>query len=240
MKTTYVYGRIPVLECLRAGKRAARKLFVLRSGEGLDRIKSLAADIQIKECQRGELDRLTKNAVHQGVILECEPLPLLRLDDWLSVEREDPLLLVLDGIEDPHNLGAIARSAAAFGASGVLFGKDRSAPVSAVAVKSAAGAMEYIDLIEVNNVARAMDSLHEAGYSIAVLDGHGEQLIWDIPSNGPVALVIGSEGKGVRKMIKRSADVILRIPIEGPISSLNASVSAAVALAEWKRIKSQS
>jgi 23S rRNA (guanosine2251-2'-O)-methyltransferase len=227
------------MECLRAGKRSARKLFVLRSGEGLDRIRSLASDIQIKECQRGELDRLTKNAVHQGVILECDPLPLLRLNDWLAVEREDPLLLVLDGIEDPHNLGAIARSAAAFGASGVLFGKDRSAPVSAVAVKSAAGAMEYIDLIEVNNVARAMDALHEADYSIGVLDGHGEHMIWEMPSEGPLALVIGSEGKGVRKMVKRTADMILRIPIEGPISSLNASVSASIALAEWKRIRHQ-
>jgi len=227
------------MECLRAGKRTARKLFVLRSGEGLDRIRSLASDIPVKECQRGELDRMTKNAVHQGVILECDPVPLLRLDKWLDVERKDPLLVVLDGIEDPQNLGAIVRSAAAFGANGVLFGQDRSAPVSAVAVKAAAGAMEYVDLIEVKNLARAMDTLRDSGFTVAALDGHGEQMIWDMPSEGPLALIIGSEGKGVRKMIKRSADMILRIPIEGPISSLNASVSAAVALAEWKRIKMQ-
>jgi 23S rRNA (guanosine2251-2'-O)-methyltransferase len=231
-----VIGRIPVLECLRAKKRIARRLFLLRDAKGLEAIRAAAGTIPVQECARADLDNLAKGAVHQGVILEADPLPLVSLDRWLQGSvPSDAIVVILDGVEDPHNFGAIVRSASACAASAVVFGKDRSAPLSSAAMKSAAGAMEYIDLIEVTNLVRSVEALKQAGFWIAGLDASAEQDLWDANLKGRIGLVVGSEGKGVRRLMAQHCDFHLRIPLTGPITSLNASVSAAVALAECLR-----
>jgi 23S rRNA (guanosine2251-2'-O)-methyltransferase len=232
-----VIGRIPVLECLRAGKRPARRLFVLDGARGLEDILAAASGIEVDSRSRRDLDAMVDGETHQGVILEAEALPLHDLDAWLArlKDRPDAVAVLLDGIEDPHNLGAIVRSAAACGAAGVIFAKDRSAPLSSIAMKSAAGAMEHIDLVRVTNLARSIETMQSAGFWISALDAEGDQNLWDANLTGRTGIVIGSEGKGVRRLVAEKCDLLLRIPIEGPITSLNASVSAGIALTECLR-----
>lgn len=232
-----VIGRIPVLECLRAGKRPARRLFVLDTAKGVDAILDAAAGVPVEHCSRRELDAMVKCDTHQGVILEAAPLPLLDLDAWLkSMDgQQDVIAVLLDGIEDPHNFGAIVRSAAACGAAGVIFAKDRSAPLSPAAIKSAAGAVEYIDLVRVTNIARSIETLQGSGFWLSAFDADADQDLWEADLTGRTGIVIGSEGKGVRRLVLEQCDLRLRIPIDGPITSLNASVSAGIALAECLR-----
>lgn len=231
-----VVGRIPVLECLRAGKRPARRLFLLRNANDVDEIRHAARGVPIEECDRNRLDQLSGGVVHQGVVLEADPLPLLNSGSWAKgAFPEQAVVVVLDGVEDPHNFGAIVRSAAACGACAVVFGKDRSAPLSAAAMKSAAGAMEYIDLVQATNLSRAIDDLKKAGFWVAGLDAEGEKTIWEADLKGRIALVVGGEGKGIRRLVSEHCDFHVRIPIAGPITSLNASVSAAIAIAECLR-----
>lgn len=231
-----VVGRIPVLECLRAGKRTARRLFVLRGAKDLDDIRAAAQGIPIEESDRNRLDQLSGGVVHQGVVLEADMLPLLDAGRWAKEDFPDQaVVVVLDGVEDPHNFGAIVRSAAACGANAVVFGKDRSAPLSSAAMKSAAGAMEYIDLVQATNISRTIDDLKKVGFWIAGLDADGEKTIWQADLKGRIALVVGSEGKGIRRLVREHCDFHLRIPLSGPITSLNASVSAAIAIAECLR-----
>lgn len=231
-----VVGRIPVLECLRAGKRTARRLFVLRGAKDLDDIRAAAQGVPIEESDRNRLDQLSGGVVHQGVVLEADLLPLLDAGRWAKEDFADQaVVIILDGVEDPHNFGAIVRSAAACGANAVVFGKDRSAPLSSAAMKSAAGAMEYIDLVQATNISRTIDDLKKVGFWIAGLDADGEKTIWQADLKGRIALVVGSEGKGIRRLVREHCDFHLRIPLSGPITSLNASVSAAIAIAECLR-----
>lgn len=236
MKSDYVYGKIPVLECLRAGKRPPQKIYFLRGAKGLEEIQHAASGVPAKVCSRGDLDELTQGSLHQGVLLEAGPLPIREASEWLvSVPAKDAIVVLLDGIEDPHNFGAIVRSAAACGACGVVFTKDRAAPLSPAAVKSAAGGVEYVDLIQATNLVQTIDMLKKDGFWIAGLDPDSEQLLWDVDLRGRVGLVVGSEGRGMRRLVREHCDHLLRIPLKGPITSLNASVTAGVALAECLR-----
>ena len=231
-----VVGRIPVLECLRAKKRVAHRLFLLESAKGVQAIRDAAARIPIEECTRRDLDVLAEGVVHQGVVLEADPLPVVPLADWVNgVLPSDAVVAILDGIEDPHNFGAIVRSAAACGASAVVFAKDRAAPISPVSVKSAAGAMEHVELVRAGNLALGLDALKAAGFWITGLEADAPQLIWDVDLTGRVGLVIGGEGKGVRRLVRERCDFLVRIPLSGAITSLNASVSAGIVLAECLR-----
>lgn len=231
-----VIGRIPVLECLRAGKRPARGLFVRAGLRDLDDILTAAGSIPVEECDATTLDRMAGGGVHQGVVLKADPLEVVDLSTWLGRHSDaPPLLVVLDCIQDPHNFGAIARSASACGAAGLLFAKDRSAPLSATASKSAAGALEHIDLVQATNLSRALDQLKDAGFWIAGLDERGTETVWDIDLTGPRAVVIGNEGDGLRRLVRERCDWLVQIPTQGIIRSLNASVSAGIVLAECLR-----
>jgi 23S rRNA (guanosine2251-2'-O)-methyltransferase len=235
-KPDVIAGRIPVLESLRANKRSARRLFLLESGRDLGVIENAAGKVPVEKKKRRELDRLAGGATHQGVVLWADPLPVCDLECWLDrLDSPDAVAVALDGIEDPHNFGAIVRSASACGASCVIFARDRSAPLSTAAMKAAAGAMEHIDLICVNNLNRALEELKKAGFWTAALEADGEKRIWDADLTGRMALVIGSEGRGVRRLVRKNCDMRLRIPLSGPVTSLNASVSAAAVLVECLR-----
>jgi 23S rRNA (guanosine2251-2'-O)-methyltransferase len=235
-----VYGRNSVLECLRAGRRRARKLLLLKGGEDLDTIRAAAAGVLVEETSRAELDRLSHGGVHQGVVLEADPLPVLDLKSWLAKPLgKNAVVLLLDGVTDPHNLGAIVRSAAAMGASAIVLPEDRAAPITATAVKAASGAIEHIDLVRVTNLTRCILQLKDHEFWIAALDPDGDKTLWEADLGGRIGIVIGSEGKGLRRLVKESCDFAVRIPLPGPIPSLNASVSAAIALAECLRRRSQ-
>ena len=231
-----VVGRIPVLECLRTKRRAAHRLWMLAGAKGLEPIRAAAGQVPCAECTRRELDALVPETPHQGVILEADPLPIRSIDDWIEeCTSAQTTVVVLDGIEDPHNFGAIVRSAAACGAMGVVIGKRRSAPISPASLKSAAGAMEHIDLVEVTNLVRGLDVLKQTGFWSVGLEADAPAAIWETDLSGRIALVVGSEGKGIRRIMREACDFHARIPLTGPITSLNASVSAAIALAECLR-----
>ena len=233
-----VAGRNPVLESLRARVPAT----ALYAGPRLDadqRVTDairLAADVGIPliEAGRPELDRLTGGAVHQGLALKIRPYDYAHPADLLDRARqrgEAPLIVALDSVTDPRNLGAIVRSVAAFGGHGVLVPARRSASVSAGAWKASAGALARVPVARAPNLAQALASYQDAGLFVAGLDGHGETPLGELDlAEGPLVLVVGSEGRGLSRLIAQRCDVLVRIPIAAQAESLNAGVAAGVAL----------
>lgn len=190
--------------------------------------------------ERTELDRLLPpGAVHQGLVLDAAPLPEIDLDDIVrqGSMREGDVIVVLDQVTDPHNVGAILRSAAAFGASAVVL-PDRNAPeLTGTLAKSASGAAEVVPLVRIVNLARSLTELREAGYWCVGLDESGARTLARMELKGRVALVLGAEGSGLRRLTMERCDEIARLPTGGPIGSLNVSNAAAVALYELARLR---
>ncbi|AMO59309.1 RNA methyltransferase [Mycolicibacterium phlei] len=240
--TEMVLGRNPVVECLRAGVPATA-LYVALGAEADERLTEsvqLAADagISILEVQRHELDRLSANGLHQGVALQVPPYDYAHPDDLLSAATADgspPLLVALDNISDPRNLGAIVRSVAAFGGHGVLIPQRRSASVTAVAWRTSAGAAARLPVARATNLTRALKSWADAGLQIVGLDAGGDTTVDELDGTGPIVVVVGSEGKGLSRLVRETCDAVVSIPMAGPTESLNASVAAGVVLAEIAR-----
>jgi len=238
-----VAGRNPIVEALRAGIPAVALYLAtgLERDQRVDEIRKLAGDaeVPILDVSRTELDRLTGGAVHQGVALAARPFEYLHPDDLLRRAQEatsTPLLIALDGVTDPHNLGAIARSAAAFGADGLVVPERRSVGVTAAAWKASAGTLARLPVAKAGNLVRTLTSYAEAGLMIAGLDGAGEIDLDGLElSTGPLVLVVGAEGRGLSRLVGERCDLTVRIPLAGSVESLNASVAAGVALAEIAR-----
>lgn len=180
---------------------------------------------------------LPDGAVHQGVAILCEPLPRVELDSVLEQPHGNRrIVLVLDQITDPHNVGAILRTAAAFGANAIILQDRHSPPESGVLAKAASGALDIVPLVYVVNLARTLEDLGQKDFWRVALAGDGDSLLKDVAGSGDVALVLGSEGSGIRRLVRERCDVAAYIPIEAAIESLNVSVAAAVALYELRRI----
>ncbi len=200
-----------------------------------------AASIRIEERPREELDKLTQGARHQGVVAIASDYPYASMPDLLRDVGEGALVVALDEITDPHNVGAIVRSAVAFGADGVLIGKHRSAQVTPAVVRASAGATEHARIIQVTNLQKALIQLKDEGFWIIGLDGAADQEFHDVRRDlGRVVLVIGAEDKGLKRLVRQRCDMIVRIPLAGPIESLNASVAAAIAIYELSRLQQES
>jgi 23S rRNA (guanosine2251-2'-O)-methyltransferase len=224
-----LWGRHAVEAALKNPDRVHRKLWATREGvESLD--GELPENFPVEWAQAADLGRLVaRDAPHQGLVLECEPLDDMFLADVLD---NDPLrpVIVLDQVTDPHNVGAIMRSAAAFNACAIVT-QDRHAPVeSGTLAKSASGALEVLPWIRVVNLARALEEIAEAGYWRIGLDGAGDSTLGEALPTGPVALVLGAEGDGMRHNITQHCDAIARLPISEAMESLNVSNAAAIAL----------
>ena len=238
-----VAGRNAVVEALRAAVPALA-LYVANGvtrDERIDEIRKRAGDLGLSmlEAGRTELDRLSAGAPHQGVVLQVRPFDYVALDDLLrrTLELpEPPLLVALDGVTDPHNLGAIARSAAAFGAHGLVLPERRSVGVTASAWKASAGTLARLPVARATNLVRALKDCATEGLMLAGLDGRGELDLDALElAEGPLVLVVGAEGKGLSRLVGETCDVRVRIPLAGAVESLNASVAAGVALAEIAR-----
>ncbi len=188
-----------------------------------------------------QLTRLAQGEKHQGVIAELADFHYLSLDRLLDgiPGGEPALLVILDGIEDPHNLGAILRSANALGAHGVVLPRDRAASVTPAVARVAAGALESARIAQVVNLSRAIEQIKERGVWIAAADQTAAQSLWKADLAGPLAIVVGSEGKGVRPLVRRHCDLAVRIPMRGRLGSLNASVAAGILLYEAARQRRQ-
>lgn len=238
-------GRNPVLEAMAAGL-PIKAGYVAEGSERDDRLRDIfkyAAEhsIPLLQTTRAELDRLTGGAVHQGVALQLPSYQYVHPDDLMADALHSDvqgLVVALDGITDPHNLGAIIRSAAAFGAHGVIIPERRSASVTAVAWKASAGALARIPVARAVNLNRTLQDYTKAGFTVVGLAGEGETDIAGVPGvDGPVLLVIGSEGEGLARLTRERCDLLARIPISSEVESLNASVAAAIALYEIARCR---
>ncbi len=239
-----VAGRNAVLESLRA-RVPALALHVgprLDADERISEAIKVAADhgVPVVEAGRSELDRLTGGAIHQGLALRIRPYPYAHPDDLIASPGDanpNPLVVALDGITDPRNLGAVARSVAAFGGTGVLVPVRRSAGVTAGAWKASAGALARVPVAQASNLSRTLAGYAEAGLFVVGLDAGADDEIAGLElADGPLTLVIGSEGKGLSRLIAQQCDALVRIPISGA-ESLNAGVAAGIALYEVSRIR---
>lgn len=236
-----VLGRNPVVECLRAGVPATALYVALgaQADERLSESVTLAADsgIAILEVPRTDLDRMTTNGLHQGIALQVPPYAYLHPDELLktALNNRPALLVALDNISDPRNLGAIVRSVAAFGGHGVLIPERRSASVTAVAWRTSAGAAARIPVARATNLNRTLKDWADRGLQLVGLDADGDTIVDDVDGAGPIVVVVGSEGKGLSRLVRQSCDAVVSIPMSGPTESLNASVAAGVVLAEIAR-----
>ncbi|MBR3511739.1 MAG: 23S rRNA (guanosine(2251)-2'-O)-methyltransferase RlmB [Clostridia bacterium] len=234
-----VYGRNAVLELLKSDKDI-NKIFI-EKGEKHGSINEIIArakeaKIVLVEVEKSKLDMMAEN--NQGVVAVIPPFNYSEVEDILAYakeQEEDPFVLILDGIEDPHNLGAIIRTAETAGVHGIIIPKRRSALVNSTVTKVSAGATSYVKIARVNNITDTIKELKEAGLWIMGTDGSADKYYYEQDLTGPLGIIIGSEGFGMGKLVKENADVLLKIPMKGKITSLNASVSAGIVVYEAVR-----
>jgi 23S rRNA (guanosine2251-2'-O)-methyltransferase len=240
-ETETVLGRNPVLECLRAGVPATA-LYVALGTEADERLTesvTRAADlgIAILEVPRTDLDRIATNHLPQGIALQVPPYNYMHPDDLLTAALQSPpaLMVALDNISDPRNLGAIVRSVAAFGGHGVLIPQRRSASVTAVAWRTSAGAAARVPVARATNLTRTLKDWAGRGVRVVGLDAGGDTALDDLDGTDPMVVVVGSEGKGLSRLVRQNCEEVVSIPMAGDTESLNASVAAGVVLAEIVR-----
>lgn len=239
--TDRVEGRNAVRELLASG-RAVRRLRVLegvRGGDPLDEIvrAAKAAGVPVESAPRSQLDRDSARGAHQGVIAYVDTFEYTPLEEILArgAARDISLVIALDHVTDPGNLGAVVRTADVVGADGVLIPKDRAAAMTEGAYKSAAGAAEHVWVAREPNLHRALEECKERGYWVVGASEHAEMSAWDAPLEGRIVLVLGAEGEGLARLTERTCDLLVRLPVRGHVSSLNVSAAAAVLAFEWLR-----
>ncbi len=232
MKGEIIYGVRPVVEALRSKRR---EVYEVLDAVGDKEIASEAAarGVRLRGVRRERVEELAPGAVHQGVAARVGPYSYSGLAEILVAPG--PLVLVLDGVTDPRNLGAVLRVADGAGASGVVVPKDRAVGVTPAAVKASAGASEHVSVARETNLRRALDKIKEAGVWVYAAEGGAKMAYTDLDLSGPVAFVLGSEGRGIRRLVREGCDGAVSVPMRGVVSSLNVSVAAAVLLFEARR-----
>jgi len=233
-----IYGRNAVHECLRAGRREVFKLIVAESAQekgALVAILDLAADkrIAIQRVPRAQLDQVSPG--HQGVVAEVSGYPYVALDDLLRSGRL-PFFLVMDCIQDPQNLGTLLRTAEAAGVSGVIIAQDRAAAITPAVVNASSGAAEHLRIARVTNITRALQALQKTDvWVVGLEDAPDAQDYTAVDLRGPLAIVVGSEGQGIRRLVRQTCDVLVKLPMYGAVTSLNAAVAGSIVLYETLR-----
>lgn len=236
-----VEGRNAVAELLSSTRRVTR-VFVLEGARQGDPLAELAATarsrgVRVDTVARRELDRMSERGAHQGVIALVEPFRYANLDDIISsgASLDSSLIVVLDHVTDPQNLGAVIRTAEVVGASGVLIPKDRAAGMTPSALKASAGAAEHLPIARITNVTQTLERLKEAGFWVVGASEKARQTAWEAPLEGRIALVMGAEGTGLARLTERACDLLVSLPVRGKVSSLNVSAATAVLAYEWLR-----
>ena len=231
--TNFIYGKNPVIEAINA-KKAIRVFLVSNFSD--QKIVSLIKNnkVPVNYIAPNEMDKMSNNGVHQGIGAELKPYQTVSLEEiiYKAKKKDKKIIVMLDGIEDPHNLGAILRSADVFEASGIVLPKHNSVSLNATVAKTSAGAINYVPVAIVNNLNQAIATLKQEGYWIVSTDGSATISYSSIKYDFPVVVVIGSEGKGVSSLVLKNSDYIVKIPQFGHVNSLNASVAAGILLAE--------
>jgi len=241
-ESTLIVGRNPVREALERGERSIEKVMVAQGAGGrpIEEIRRAArvAGVPVQFVPQKKLDGTAPGLTHQGVVAVASAVAYADFDEMLrgiapdldAVRAARPVLVALDEVEDPHNFGAILRSAVAAGAAGVVVPERRMAPLSPTAMKASAGTADRLPIARVGNLADALLQLKERGYWVAGLDGAAETSVWDADWARPTVLVVGSEGRGLRPRVRDACDFLVAIPMRGPAESLNASVAAGITL----------
>lgn len=236
-----IEGRNPVLEAIKSG-RTINKLFVAKGQvEGsIRQILALAreAGIVIQEVERNRLDQMSTSHAHQGVIAQVSPFAYAEVEDILArarAKQEDPLIVLLDSIEDPMNLGNIIRSADAVGAHGIIIPERRAAGITATVAKASAGAVEHVPVARVTNLVRTVEELKQQGLWVVGTHQDAKEQYYQARLTGPLIVVIGSEGHGISRLLTEHCDFMVRLPMRGNVTSLNAAVAGGVLLYEVRR-----
>ncbi len=236
----FVIGRRAIIEALKGG-RSLNKLLVQEQAEGgsLGEILALAREhgVVVQRVPRVKLDEVAQNRSHQGVLAYVAAKSYVELDDLIikAKAKKPGLLIVLDGLEDPHNLGSVMRSVDGSGATGVIIPKRRAVPLTGTVAKASAGALEYVDVARVGNVNQALARLKEAGFWIVGADERAQQMYYEADLTLPTVIVIGNEGTGIAKLTQNVCDMLVKLPMEGQVNSLNAGVAAGILLYEAVR-----
>ena len=241
MSEEFIVGRNSVLEAIKSD-RPLNKILIAK-GDRQGSIKSIIGlarekGINIQEADAAKLDNLAGGMRHQGVLAFAAPVEYAEIEDIFekaAAKNEEPFIVLLDGINDPHNVGAILRTADAAGVHGVLIPKRRSCPLTAAVTRTSAGAVEYVPVARIGNVAQTINSLKKCGMWIVGTDTEGSDAYFKQELDGPILLIIGSEGEGMGRLTKELCDILIRIPMRGRITSLNASVAASLLMYEVLR-----
>jgi 23S rRNA (guanosine2251-2'-O)-methyltransferase len=235
-----VYGINPVLEALGAGRVRTIRISDRAGGRLADVIRAAEREhIEVRRVTAGDLDRAAKGGVHQGVVADLDEPARYDVADLVSAAHGAPLIVVLDGVEDPHNLGAIVRTVDAAGADGIVRQTRHAARLSGAAAKASAGAVSHVRMAEVVNIARALEQLKAAGVWTVGLAGESAKRYDQLDLTLPTAFVIGAEGAGLRRLVRERCDWLVSIPMRGHVASLNVSVAAGIALFEAVRQRLQ-
>ena len=246
-KSIHIFGFHSIESLLNTNSESILKVFI-QSGRDDIRVRNLTTilndqEISVLHIDKNKLDRLAKGELHQGIIAEVILPPLPGEDALITVIKKisgNPLVLILDSIQDPRNLGACLRSANAAGIDCVVINKDGSSPINAVVHKTSAGAINTLQIFQVTNLSRTIKTIQENGIWVIGLDGSASTAIYDINLSDPTAIVMGAEGKGIRQLIKKTCDQLVNIPMTGSVESLNVSVATGIALFESKRQRESS
>lgn len=236
----FISGRRAVMEALKSG-RPINKILVQESasGGGLGELLALAREQSavVQQVPKAKLDEVAKNKSHQGVLAYVAAKPYVDLDDLIAIaKRSYPgLIVVLDGLEDPHNLGSVLRSVDGAGAAGVVIPKRRAVPLTGTVSKASAGALEHVEVARVSNMSQALDDLKKAGFWVMGAAGEANTLYTDADLTGNIALVIGNEGTGLGKLVRERCDALIKLPMYGQVNSLNAGVATGILLYEVLR-----
>jgi 23S rRNA (guanosine2251-2'-O)-methyltransferase len=236
LQRVVIFGINPVLEAIKAG-RAREILVAQRADDRLQRLLDDAARhrVRVRYVTRDELDHAARGGVHQGVIAEVERLTEATLEELADTAKGAPLIVVLDEVEDPQNVGAILRTVDAAGGSGVVRQTRRAAPLEGAAAKASAGAVNHVRVADVVNIARSLETLKQAGVWTVGLDAAAKMAYYDWDLTLPTALVVGAEGHGLRRLVRERCDQVVGIPMLGHVGSLNVSVATAIVLYEAVR-----
>ena len=241
MEEYKIEGRNAVIELLKSG-REINKIFILKGERqgSINEIIKLARKngVMMTEVDKLKLDLMSDTKHHQGVIAYASPIAYKQIDDIFEKAKEkneDPFIIIADEIEDPHNLGALIRSAECAGCHGIIIPKRRSVAVTEVVAKTAVGATEYVPIVRVNNINETIKELKERGIWVVGTDGNADKIYYEQDLTGPLAIIIGSEGRGMSKLTMQNCDFLVKIPMMGKITSLNASVSGGIVMFEALR-----
>lgn len=226
-----IIGKNPVKAAVEAGK--LRKVYISNNFKD-EKILALvkSAKVSVTIVGKEKLDSMAHGGVHQGIVCEVENYHTYGLEEIISdaKKKKNPIIVVLDGLSDPHNLGAILRSADAFDVSGVIYKKKGSVSLNETVAKVSTGAINFVKCVEVSNLSMALEKLKKEGYWCVALDGDSRTTLSDLPKDTPICVVVGSEGYGISRLVKENCDIIAKIPMFGKVNCLNASLACGIAL----------